>query len=217
MSRPTRSRRSVLVALLCVAAALPVAQAGEWCIDKPHSSIDFNVRHLVSRVSGSFNDFDGTVRFDPASPGSAAVDVIVQATSIDTANAKRDDHLRSPDFFDVAKFPTLTFKSEKVTATSKDEYALTGALTMHGVTKTVTVPVKLLGLMDAPKKAGFQAVFTINRKDYGIVWNKALDAGSFVLGDDVTVTLNFQLNDIAACKPKGEAPKAAPAAAPANS
>ncbi len=216
MLQPARVRRFVISSALALVLAVPAARAGEWCVDKPHSAVTFTVRHLVSQVPGAFNDFDGTVRFDPADPAGAAADITVQASSIDTGNAKRDEHLRSADFFDVAKFPTLTFKSEKVTAKSKDEYELTGALSMHGVTRTVTVPVKFLGAMDAPKKAGFQAVFTVNRKDYGIVWNKTLDAGGMVLGDDVTVTINFQLNDIAACKPKAPAAAPAPAPAPAS-
>lgn len=185
-------------AILAVALALlapEIALANEYSVDKVHSTILFSIRHLVAEVQGKFTKFDGKMVYDEKNPSASSVDFTVDAASIDTNNERRDGHLRSPDFFDVAKFPTLTFKSEKVVAKGKDTFEVTGPLTMRGVTKTVTVPVKVLGLMDTKefgRKAGFQATFTLNRKDYGIVWNKTLDAGGLVLGDDVTVTINLE-------------------------
>ncbi len=183
---------SLLLTLALAGAAL--AAGTTFDVDKAHSGVSFSIRHLLTQVTGKFNDYSGTIVYDPANPAAGSVEFTIQAKSIDTGVEKRDGHLRSPDFFDVEKFPTITFKSEKVAAKGKDELDVTGPLTMHGVTKTVTVPVKLLGTMDAfgGKRAGFQANFTVSRKDFGISWNKALDAGAMLLGDDVAVTINVE-------------------------
>ena len=120
----------------------------------------------------------------------------MQAASIDTGNNDRDEHLRNEDFFDVEKFPTLTFTSTKVAAKDADTLEVTGNLTMHGVTKQVTIPVEVLGSVKTPngEKAGFESSFTVNRKDYGIVWNRVLDAGGSVLGDDVKINISIEAN-----------------------
>jgi len=189
------------------ATAAP-AGARTYTIDRNHSSVGFRIRHLVSRVDGRFGDFAGTITFDPAAPEKSSVDVTVQSASIDTDAQKRDEHLRSADFFDVAKYPTLTFKSVSVQKKSPTELTLTGDLMIHGVTKRVTVPVELLGTMPFRdgEKAGFATTFTIDRKDYGIVWNRALDQGGGLLGDEVTVTIQLETG--------WEPPKPAEAAKP---
>jgi polyisoprenoid-binding protein YceI len=175
------------------ATAAP-AGAKTYTIDRSHSSVGFRIRHLVSRVDGRFKDFAGTLTYDPAAPEKSSVDVTVQAASIDTDTPRRDDDLRSENFFDVAKFPTLTFKSVSVQRKSPTELTLTGDLTMHGVTKRVTVPVEVLGTVPfrGGEKAGFATTFTVDRKDYGITWNRALDQGGGLLGDEVTVTIQLE-------------------------
>jgi polyisoprenoid-binding protein YceI len=119
----------------------------------------------------------------------------VKAASIDTGVADRDKHLRTPDFFDVEKFPEISFKSKSIKATGKDSYNVTGTFTLHGVTKEITLPVSFLGTVKDPwgnQRAGFSAETTLNRKDYGIVWNKALDNGGALLGDDVKIAINLE-------------------------
>lgn len=173
------------------------AQADTWVVDTAHSDASFQVRHMMSRVRGSFTDLSGTVVADPARPESASVEFKIKAASIDTANAKRDEDLRGTDFFDVAKYPDIKFKSTRVKATGKDRYDVTGVLTMRGVSKEVTIPVSFLGFGKDPwgnEKAGFSTEFTLNRKDYGIVWNQALDSGGVLLGDDIAVSINLEMN-----------------------
>ena len=175
--------------------AAPVTEA--WTVDKSHSSAEFKVRHLMANVTGRFNDFDAVIHLDRTNPANSSVEFTIQATSIDTASARRDEHLRSPDFFDVAKFPAITFKSVSIKERSKDLYDVTGDFTMHGVTKRITLPVQFLGFGRGPggmEKAGFEIGTTINRKDYGVIWNRNLDEGGVLLGDDVKVTFNLELN-----------------------
>lgn len=163
-------------------------------IDRSHSSVGFRIRHLVSNVDGRFKDFGGTVTYDPAAPEKSSVDMTVQATSIDTDTPRRDDDLRSENFFDVAKYPTLTFKSVSVQKKSPTELAVTGDLTLHGVTKRITIPVEVLGTIPfrGGEKAGFAASFSVDRKDYGITWNRALDQGGALLGDEVKVSIQLE-------------------------
>jgi len=167
-----------------------------WQIDSAHSEIQFKVRHMMANVVGQFRDFDGRISIDRANPAGSSVEFTIQTASIDTGNAKRDDHLRTPDFFDAAKFPTISFKSTSVAKKSESEYAVTGDLTMHGVTKRVTLPVAFLGFGKTARgeKAGFEIETTVNRKDYGIVWNKTLDEGGLLLGEDVKVTINLEVD-----------------------
>ena len=185
------------IAVLAISAGLAVpAAADTFVIDRAHSSVQFGIRHMMSRVNGGFGDFSGTIVGDPAKPLEAKVDFKIAATSIDTNQEGRDKHLRTADFFDVEKFPEITFTSTKISpASGKDKFDVAGKLTMHGVTKDVVVNVTYLGMMMDPSKKekfGFEAVTTLNRKDFGIVWNRALDAGGAVLSDDVTVTVNLQ-------------------------
>ncbi len=187
--------RSILVLTLFL-ATLPLFAAEPFNIDRAHSSAEFKIRHMVSNVTGKFTDFAGVVNVDRANPVNSTVEFTIQAASIDTATADRDKDLRSANFFDVEKFPTITFKSSKIAPSStKDTYDVTGDLTIHGVTKRVTLPVQFNGFVKDPwgnERAGFELNTTLNRKDYGIVWNKALDQGGMLLGDDVKVNINLE-------------------------
>jgi polyisoprenoid-binding protein YceI len=164
-------------------------------IDRSHSEVAFQVRHLLSKVRGRFADFAGSVQFDSAQPESSRVDVVIQAASIDTAEPDRDKHLRGADFFDVGEFPTLTFKSTSVRRRGDDAYDVNGDLTVHGVTRPVTLLTSFLGTMQDPwgnEKFGFEGELTLNRKDFGLAWNAALETGGFLVGDEVKVMLSIQ-------------------------
>ena len=191
MSRRPRAMQifSLAAAALLLAGS---AQAEVYTIDSEHSSVAFSIRHLVSRTSGRFNEFSGTINYDEKTPAATMVEVTIQVASIDTDNERRDGHLRSGDFFGVEKFPTFTFKSTK--AEAKDgKILLTGDLTMHGVTKTITLPVEVLGTGTHPRSkkplAGFSAETVIKRSDYGI--NSWTDAAG-VLGDEVKISVTVE-------------------------
>lgn len=187
-----------------VLAASPALAADTYTVDKVHSTALFTVRHLMSKVTGKFTDLSGTIQIDHAKPETSTVEFAIKTASVDTSNSQRDDHLRSPDFFDATANPEITFKSTKVKSTGKDTYAVTGTLTLRGVAKEVTLPVTVLGEGKDPmgnEKIGFEVETTLNRKDYNIIWNKTLDAGGYMLGDDVTVAVNLE-----AVKKKADAP-----------
>lgn len=190
------SRRLGTLALLFGAiAAAPLSAADTYAVDKGHSSVEFRIRHFASRVHGRFSDFEGSIQADPAKPEASSVAFTIKTASIDTNNPHRDDDLRSDHFFDTAKFPEITFRSSKMTATGKDQYAVTGTLTMHGVSKEVTLPVTYLGSMKDPRgneRASFELNTKLNRKDWGIDWNRTLDSGSLMLSDDVEITIDLE-------------------------
>lgn len=184
-----------IASLLVFAAAAAPALAKTYAIDPAHSGITFKVRHLATRMPGSFNEFSGTIVYDEKKPAKSSVEAVIQAASIDTRNEKRDAHLRNPDFFDVEKYPTITFKSVKVTPQGPGRLKVAGKLSMHGVEKPVALDVESLGVMKDPQgknRAGFSASGKFNRKDFGIVWNKTLDAGGYILGDEVTFTIDIE-------------------------
>jgi len=193
------------VALLSAAAA---AQAVEYQIDPVHSSAQFSVRHMmVSNVRGEFAKVTGTVVYDPKNPKASSVEATIDATSINTHEPRRDEDLKSPNFFDVAKYPTLTFKSKKVEKAGAGKLRVTGDLTIHGVTKEVVLDVEgpsPEAKMGPNIKAGASASTTINRKDFGLMWNKVLESGGVVVGDEVKITLEIEMG------------RKAPAAAPAK-
>jgi len=169
--------------------------ARTFAIDKAHSEVQFQVRHLVTRVRGRFTDFNGTIAFDPAHADRSSIAFTVNAASVDTATADRDQHLRSDDFFAVEKFPTITFVSSRVSKKGDEQYDVTGTLTIRGVAKEVTLPVTYLGEAKDPwgnARAGFETDITINRRDYGLVWNAALETGGFLVGDEVKVSVSAQ-------------------------
>jgi len=190
--------RRTLFALMAVALSAATAVAADtYNFDKAHSDVGFQIRHLVSKVRGRFTDYDGTILIDKAKPEASSVELTIKAASIDTGNENRDKDLRSANFFEVEKYPEITFKSTRITAKGGDRYEVTGNLTMHGTTKEVTLPVSFLGFLSAGRmgdKAGFETSITLNRKDYGIVWNRPLDVGGTILGDDVLVSINVEAN-----------------------
>lgn len=194
--RPRATALAVAAALAAAFAAAPAtaSAADTFLIDKAHSEATFQVRHFVTKVRGRFNEFGGTILVDRPNPTASSVELAIQTASLDTAHPGRDKHLRSPDFFDVEKFPEISFKSSRIVPRGQDRYDVTGTFTMHGVSKELTVPVSFLGFIGSGpnEKAGFSADFTLNRKDFGIVWNRALDTGGTVLGDDVFISVNIE-------------------------
>ena len=187
--------RHLLIALSIGLATTSPAFATTYQIDAEHSSVTFKIRHLFSNVQGTFNKFEGSFDFDVAQPEAAQTQATVQAASIDTNVAERDKHLQSPDFFDVAKFPTLTFKSTKFEKISDQKAKLSGNLTIHGVEKPVEFDVDILGEGKDPwgnVRAAFTATTKINRKDFGLNWNKAVEAGQLLVGEEVWITLDIE-------------------------
>jgi len=182
--------------VLVLGAAAPLFASDTYAIDKNHSSVEFRIRHFASKVSGRFGDFEGAIQADPAKPDASSVTFTIKAASIDTGNENRDKDLKSANFFEADKFPEISFKSTSIKpAGRKDVYDVTGEFTMHGVTKTITVPVEFLGFIKDPwggERAGFALHTTLNRKDYGINWNKVLDNGGTLLSDDVDITVNIE-------------------------
>lgn len=192
-------RRSVAASSLALALLLPGAAAyaapATWTIDPNHSSAGFTIRHLFSKVNGSFAKLLGTVAYDPQKPESSSVTAEIDASSVTTNNETRDKDLRSDNFFDVAKYPTITFASTKVTRAGENKLKVEGNLTMHGITKPVTLDVDFLGSgkgMMGEDRAGFEGATTLNRKDFDIVWNRNLDQGGTLLGDDVAIHLSIE-------------------------
>lgn len=193
----TRGMHKTLPILMAGILALAApALATEYEIDTAHSAIGFKIKHLtISSVKGSFDEFAGTFTFDPAAPGSAGVEAVIQAASISTGNAKRDDHLRDPDFFAVEQFPTITFKSTGLTMTSASEGVLKGDLTMHGVTKPVTLALVFNGAVKDPwgnDKVGFSATGKLDRTEFGLTYGEVMEGGGLMIGNDVEFTLDIQ-------------------------
>ncbi len=188
------------LSLLALAFLLPTVAAADptlYKVDADHSGVNFKIRHLVSSVSGRFREFDGVIRYDKQSPAVSSVEFTVRAASIDTTSNDRDEDLRSKRFFEVAKYPTLSFISTRVVPKDAETLEVTGNLTLHGVTREITFPVKLLGTVAIPggEKAGFEASFTINRKEFGITWNNVLDSGP-ILGDEVRVSIDVEASRV---------------------
>jgi polyisoprenoid-binding protein YceI len=168
-----------------------------WSIDPAHSHVEFAVKHLmISTVKGRFGGVRGTIRTDEADPARGQVEVEIDADSIDTKEAQRDAHLKSADFFDVEKFPKITFKSTQITDVDGDSFRLTGDLTIHGVTRPVTLDVTSEGRGKDPwggERAGFSATGKIKRSEFGLTWNQVLETGGFVVGDDIKISLDVEL------------------------
>jgi polyisoprenoid-binding protein YceI len=182
-------------------AGLASAVAGDrstvetYGVDQVHSQVTFQVRHMLSRTRGRFTDFDGTIRLDRERPESSSVEFRVRAASIDTDNPQRDEHLRSGDFFDASRHPDVVFRSEQVKPVGKDRYDVTGTLSLRGIEKRIVLPVTFLGTAKDPwgnVRAGFATEAVVNRKEFGMVWNAALDNGGLLLGDEVTVTIELE-------------------------
>ncbi|WP_010281785.1 YceI family protein [Bacillus timonensis] len=168
----------------------------KWAVDASHSSIDFSVKHMmIAKVKGSFEKFEATIEADPADLTSANIEFKVDLSSINTKNADRDNHLRSADFFDVENHPEMSFKSTSIVKTDDGEYDVTGDLTILGTTKTETFKVVFEGSGKDPwgnEKAGFSATGSINRSDYGLVWNAALETGGVLVGDQVKISIEIE-------------------------
>ncbi len=185
-------------ALLSLSAAPRLSAADTTlAFDPVHSTVGFKIRHLFSNVEGHFKKFTGEIQVDPDHPETASVSCSIETTTIDTGNAKRDEHLRTADFFDVVKFPAMTFKSKKVTVLGPDSATVVGDLTLHGVTKDVTLNVKLLGKgkgMKGSLTSGWEATTRIKRSEFGLVWGKVVE-GTDLVGDDVDIDLQIAADE----------------------
>jgi polyisoprenoid-binding protein YceI len=194
-----------MIALVAALIAAPVTLQA----DPAHSSASFTVKHMmVSNVRGGFSKLSSTLVWDKEDPSKSSVEAKIDAASVDTQNEKRDGHLKSPDFFDTARCPDITFKSNKIEKAG-DKYKVTGDLTMHCVTKPVTLDAEFTGPVKSPfgpfNSYGVSATGTLNRKDFGLVWNKALESGGMVVSEDVKLDLELEYSD---AKPAGKEAKA---------
>jgi polyisoprenoid-binding protein YceI len=178
--------------------AAPITLTGTYTVDPTHSRIGFVARHaMVTKVRGSFNEFAGAGSFDAENPANSSLSLTIQAASIDTRNADRDAHLRSNDFFDMEQYPEITFRSTSVVPVDDEEYRVTGDLSIKGVTRPVTFDVELAGSAVDPYgnvRIGLEGSTTVNRKDFGITWNAALDAGGVLVGEKVV--LEFEVSAV---------------------
>ena len=189
-----------MVRRLLIAAAVALsapALAATWQIDPAHSNVSFSVRHMmVSNERGEFTKVSGTVEGDEKAPTQAVINATIDATSINTREAKRDDHLKSADFLDVAKYPTITFKSKRIEPSGTGQFKVTGDLTLHGVTREVVLDVSDVTppIKDPMGKtrAGAHATTKIDRKDFGINWSKTMDGGGLLVGNDVDISIDVE-------------------------
>ena len=193
---PTGMKKSIT--LTCLSALLIIHSAfaaDTYVIDKANSSMGFQVRHLFSTVPGKFDNCTGTITYDEASPEQSSVEVNIKTASVDTGVKMRDDDLRSPNFFDAAKYPEITFKSKSVKKTGENTFEVTGDLTIHGVTKEVVLKAELIGkgagLKPGSIVSGWEATTAIKRSDYELAWNKVIE-GTQVVADDVKIELHVE-------------------------
>ncbi|MDD5761261.1 MAG: YceI family protein [bacterium] len=194
-----RRLSSVVLGIFAFLAVIvpSASRAATWEIDPVHSSVEFKVRHLmISNVKGKFEKFSGTVVSDDKDVGKSSVDVTIDASSIGTGNEKRDAHLKSPDFLDVVKYPTLIFKSKTVTPAGPGKLKMVGDLTIHGVTREVTFDVEGPSAEVKDRmgnvKVGASATAKIDRKDFGLIWNAVVESGGLVVGDEVVISIDVQ-------------------------
>ena len=193
-----KPKNSILTLLTLALSLLAFGSAGAdtYMIDSAHSSVGFQIKHLaIAKVNGSFTDFGGSFEFALGKADTWSVEAEIQMASVNTGNEKRDAHLRNEDFFDVEKYPTMTFKSTGVKMSSDSEGKLMGDLTMHGVTKPVELDLEYNGAVTDPwgnEKVGFSAYGTIDRKDWGLTYNSVMDSGGLVLGEKVKVSLEIE-------------------------
>jgi polyisoprenoid-binding protein YceI len=167
-----------------------------WQIDSSHSQVTFSVRHMmISNVHGRFEKFEGVVNFDETNPTQSSVDIHIDAASINTRDEKRDGHLRSPDFFDAAKYPEITFKSKRIEKVDDSHGKIFGDLTMHGVTHEVVLTTEYSGQNSiwGRTSAGFDASTRINRKLWGLNWNQALESGGLLVGEDININIELEI------------------------
>ncbi|KYD18722.1 MAG: polyisoprenoid-binding protein [Caldibacillus debilis] len=169
----------------------------KWVLDTAHSQVDFSVKHMmISRVNGTFQRFSANIEADPNDLTTADIEFSVEVDSIDTRNTDRDNHLKSADFFNAEQYPNITFKATEITRKDDSSYHVTGDLTIRGVTRKETFVAEFEGLAKDPlsgnEKAGFTVTGTINRKDYGLVWNVALETGGVLVGEEVKITVHIE-------------------------
>jgi polyisoprenoid-binding protein YceI len=201
---------SLMLPAAFVLAVTESAKNEAYKIDPDHSNVGFSIRHFFSKVPGHFKNYEGTIALDPKDLSKAKVDVSIDTGSIDTGVEDRDKHLKSPDFFDAAKYPKMTFVSTEVIPKGPNHATVKGNLTLHGVTKPVALEADVLGFSPDPwggYRGGFEAKTTLKRSDFGVSWNKAVEGGGMLLGDDVEVTLNIEAVREAPPKAAEPAPK----------
>lgn len=191
---------SIVLSSLMLFSLSGSVQAEKYKVDPVHSAVEFTVTHMkLAEVDGQFKDFSGEFNWDKKDPSKSSLSFVVQAKSVTTSSSYRDDHLRSPDFFDVAKYPTLAFKSSKISALGDNRYSVTGDLTIHGVTQVITVPATVNGPVNAYSKdklsLGFRSSFKIDRMDFkvGATWKGGSDS---VVSHDVFITIKGEANEI---------------------
>lgn len=168
----------------------------KWVVDQSHSSLDFTIKHMmIAKVKGTFHSFEANIEADPSDLTSANIQLSIDLASIDTRNEDRDNHVRSADFFDVEQFPKMTFQSTNIVKKSDDEYAVTGDLTLHGVTRPETFTVTFEGAGKDPwgnEKVGFSGTGIVKRSDYGLTYNAVLETGGVLIGDEVKFTVEIE-------------------------
>lgn len=185
----------ILFAVLLLAGAPASVHAAAYKVDEDHTAVTFKVRHLLSNTQGQFKKFEGTIDFEAGKPESWKAEGTIQVSSIDTGVAQRDKHLLSKDFFEVEKYPTLTFKTAKVLESSAESAKIEGVMNMHGVEKPIVLDVQILGVAKDPwgnTRAAFTATTKINRKDFGLAYNQALETGQLLIGEEVSITLEVE-------------------------
>jgi polyisoprenoid-binding protein YceI len=191
-----RMIRAAAIGVTLLAVLAPAARSAElYEVDPVHSDITFKVRHLVSYVTGHFRKFSGVIDLDRENLENSSVSLTIMTSSVDTGNAKRDEHLRSDEFFDSEKFPEIMFKSKSLEHESGDTYRVSGTFSMHGIEETISIPVEALGFTDHArfgKRAGFTTRFTLDRHAYGIDWNLPMDSGTLVLGNEISIEINIE-------------------------
>jgi polyisoprenoid-binding protein YceI len=190
-------KKTVLSAALLLASVFAFAQTTKWVYDASHAKIGFNISHFgISETEGKFTKFDGVVLSDKPDFADAKIDLTIDVNSVNTDDTQRDVHLKSADFFDTEKFPSITFKSKSLKSVGQNKYKLTGSFTMHGVTKDVTLDVIYKGTVIDPfknTKAGFKITGVIDRTQFGLIWNGKLSTGDALLGDMVNLDINIEL------------------------
>jgi polyisoprenoid-binding protein YceI len=186
---------SILAAAFASVLAITASAADDYKIDAAHSSIEFSVKHMViSNVKGTFDEFDAAIEYDPDNIENSSVEVTISVASVNTRNQKRDDHLRGGDFFDAGAHPDITFKSKKITKKG-DGYVAAGTLTIRGVSREIELPFTLNGPITNPwgqTVIGVEIEYQLDRQDYGVTWNKTMDNGGLVVGDDVKIEINLE-------------------------
>ncbi|WP_299769777.1 YceI family protein [uncultured Dokdonia sp.] len=189
--------KSAIRLFALILTTITFGQEATWTIDKSHSSIGFDIDHLViSQTEGTFNEYDATIKADASDFSDATFDITIQAASVDTKNERRDNHLRNADFFNVEKYPTINFKVTEFKKVEGKKYKVIGLFTMHGVTKEVVLDAIFGGLITHPSfgtRAGLRITGALNRYDFGLKYNAAMEAGGYILGEEVRIDCRLEM------------------------